>query len=278
VRIAAHPPVLALALLAAASCGDDGDRDVGGFAHVPQPIELVGSYDLTTTRGGETMPGVAVVERRQGRDLELWLSAAPVVEHPTLVLHGTFRRDGSLALTSDAIPDVHAAAHGELRAGTLRIAGRLEEDELDFVMERPYGGDPRDQSGLYRLRFRPSPQEFHGDSTVDVDLQVDAAGRTRVDTDGAEHRGDGAQISSWSNTIAMIAPSGRVQLQAQYDFVAGGGCFFGAHCRITIVGAVPSGEATEATGGRYAWEIALTNPSPIRSGDVDVVRLSRSSP
>jgi hypothetical protein len=269
--------VLLVALVFAAACGGGGDSDVGGFAHVPQAVELVGSYDVTTMRGESTTLGVATVGFGNG-ELGLRLSSGDVVLHPRFLMHGALQRDGSIVLTgrlenADVIMDLHGSAHAEQRDGILRIAGTFDDD--DFVMERPFGADQSAQSGRYRFRFVPSPQNFHGNSTVDVDLHVAASGETTVETDGAELDADGAQIATWSSTTVVVAPSGRLQLEAQYDFVAGGGCFFGGHCHVTAVGILPVGAADEPGPGRYAYELALPpNPSPITTGDVEVTRVA----
>lgn len=266
-----------LVLVCAAACGGGDDSDGGGFAHVPQAADLVGSYDLTITRGETPTPGVATVGFAND-ELRLRLSDGDILTHDTFAFHGALQRDGAIALTGrlengDFIVDLHGDAHAEQRAGILRIAGSFERG--DFVMERPFGADQRDQSGRYRLRFLPSPQHVHGNSTVELDLHVDLTGHTEVDTDGAERDDDGNEIAAWSNTSVDVAPSGRLRVATQYDFVAGGGCFFGAHCHVTAMGVLPLGAAEETGPGHYLYALGLVpNFSTINMGDVEITRVA----
>lgn len=138
--------VVALTLLAAA-CGDGGGS--AGSVHVPAATELVGSYDLTTTRDDHAAAGVARVGVTDDGELGLALSDPPVA------LHGRLQHDGTIAVTgettnSDAISVIQGTASVQDVDGILRIGGTLDDGSA-FTLERASDADQSGASGRYRL-------------------------------------------------------------------------------------------------------------------------------
>ena len=255
-----------LALLSAAACGGGGDTDVA-TARVPKAGELAGSYDVAAD-DGEPPAGIGTVTVLDVVVVELTL--------PPVILRGTLQGDGSLPLTGttatgDALRLVDGTAHADSVRGTIRIAGTLN-DGSTFVLTRALDDDQSRATGRYRLHLLPSPQPFHGDSTIDVEVRVEPNGIATADTDGAERAAAGNQIAAVSNPVVRVAPSGRFLLDLQYDFVAGSGCFFGQHCRLRVVGTLPGGADEGVTRGSYSYAFGETF-GEISNGDVDVTRL-----
>jgi hypothetical protein len=266
----------AVALLCAAACGGGGDTDVGASARVPAATELVGSYDIGTTPPGASA-GVATVfvHDRVHEDVldELFLN----LNAPAVSLHGALHADGTLPLEgmttgSDAVLRIHGEARAEQRDATLRIAGTLNTG-MTFVMERPLDADQSRASGRYRLRLSPSPQPDHGDGTIELELRVQPNGVATADGNGAERDAAGTPIGTVSNLSAVVAPSGRFTLTMQYDFVPGGACLFGQHCRLDVGGVLPRAADDDlVTDGGYSYAVEPTLFG-ISGGDVEITRL-----
>jgi hypothetical protein len=240
-----------LTLLVAAACGGGGGGD--GGADVPQAAELVGSYDLTTTRDRRAAAGVARVA--VGADTSLELSDPPVA------LHGTPRDDGTMAVTgftthSDDVATLSGTASVERHDGVLRIAGSLDDGSA-FVADRPAGFDQSPTSGTYRFHFIGRVGNPDAEGTVDVELRVDADGRTSLRTGGAP----------WLTADMILAPSRRFRLR--YDSVFT--CAFG-RCRVDAVGVLPSAAGDPATAGTYSYLFYFL--PVMTSGDVEFTRLA----
>jgi hypothetical protein len=263
----ARHAVTTLALVCAAACGGGDDTDVGAAARIPAAVDLIGSYDVAP-REGEPPAGIGTVMVQD--EVFVDLTAPPVTLHGRLAHDGTLPLSGMTA-TGDAVLPVDGTARASEADRTVRISGTLN-DGSSFVMVRRLDDDQSRASARYRLHLVPSPQPVHGDGTIDVDVRIEPNGIATAETDGAERAAAGNQIAAVSNPAVRVAPSGRFLLDLQYDFVAGSGCFFGAHCRVRVTGTLPASTDEPATRGSYVYALAPTF-SQLSAGDAEIARL-----
>ena len=242
-------------------------------ARIPEPLELLGTYDLTATdpATGRRAVGVGWVT---SDDDEVFVQ----LSYPAIAMQGMLARDGSLQLAGattdgDGIRQASASGTARTRDGVHVIALAITAPAaVHVVLTRPVDADLSTARGRFRLALTgPGISGCAGNAILDVEVPMDSSGSAAVM--GTWLGTDETAIGSVRFGFVDVAPGGQFHFEAEYVAAEELDAHeaIGPAAQLRINGAWP---LDFRGAGHGTYELASGIRTMLEAGDVTITRLA----